>query len=120
MRNIFQTTNGFGNPIFKLNVNGDACKIVFDSNGCIIKAFCGNSGNLALIYSRDDADETCLKEAMYEMLLLSQECFLEMFNEIKSQTQITCAKEVIAQRSKELKQVANQALESASKLDSIL
>ena len=120
MRNIYKTSNGLGNPLFKLAVGENACKIIFDDKGRIIKAFCGKPTNLVLVYSKDDADSNCLKDVMYEMLILSQECFLEMFNEIKSQSQLVFAKEVVAKRSKELKKEASEALSIASTLDSLL
>ena len=120
MRNIHKTTNGFGNPIFKISADGNVCKMIFDCEGNIVKAFCGTTSNLVLVYSKDDANEHCLEDAMYDMLSISQQCFFEMVKEIKSEHQLSCAKNVMVQRCDDLRMSAEQALEKASEIDSWL
>lgn len=118
--NIYKNTNKLGNPSFKAVSAESLCKICFNNTGTIIKASCGNPDEPVLVYCKDEADINCLKDAMYEMLVISQQCFIEMFNEIKCATQLALAKEVIALRSAELKNTAKIALESASILDTLL
>jgi len=120
MTNIYKKFNKIGNPTFKATSEESICKITFDSNGCIVKASCGSPNDPVLIYSKEQDNKDCLKDAMYEMLILSFQCFLEMFAEIKSPSQLICAKEVAAQRSNELKEISNTALARATKLDSLL
>jgi len=116
MEHIHKKTNGIGNPMFEISTSEGTCKIIFDSNGHIVKAFCG----LCLVYSRDDQDESCLKDTMYEMLVLSQNCFIEMFAEIKDESQLACAKTVIMRRNAELTELAIESATKAIQLNSLL
>ena len=118
MEHIFKKTNGLGNPIFDISTSKGACKIVFDSNGHIAKAFCGQSP--CLVYSPNDQDESCLKDVMYEMLVLSQECFTEMLSEINDKSQLDCAKSVISRRVTELAELSIQSITNAVTLNSLL
>ena len=120
MKDFYKKTNGLGNPIFEVKTPDGACKIIFDSYGYIVKAFCGQPNALHLVFSPDDQDEACLKDAMYEMLILSQECFLEMFNEIKSDEQRELAKDAAKQRNAELTSLSITAALQAIQLNSII
>lgn len=120
MTNIYKKSNKLGNPTFKVTSEDSMSKISFDSNGYIVKAYCGSIEEPTLVYSKEQDNKDCLKGAMYEMLVLSVQCFHEMFAEIKSPSQIACAKEVAAQRSGELTEKAHIALNEASELDSLL
>lgn len=116
MTHVYKQTTNLGNPFFVVDKKENGyCKITLDNNGCIIKA----SVNHCTVYSKDNIDPTCLKDALYEMIILSPFCFKEMFEEIKSDAQITCAKEVASQRAKELQAISDKALESVSLLKSI-
>ena len=120
MRNTFKRTNGFGNPMFDISTSEGRCKFIFDSDGCILKAFYGNTGLLVLVYSQTDQDEACLRDAMYQLLLLSPECFVEMFNEIKADDQRELAVEVAKRRSDELTLLSIQLTLQINQLDSII
>lgn len=95
MTNIYKKSNKLGNPIFKIETTDGACKFVFDAEGCIIKASCGEKGNLCPVYSaKDNSSKEYLKEALIELHALSEQCFNEVLAEIKNAEQLTLAKEV--------------------------
>ena len=117
MGSIYKKTNELGISTFKITCDGNGCKIVINNHGHIAKAYCGKTNYMALVYSKDDTSESYLENALYEMLLLSQECFWEIVNEIQDPIQLACAKKVITKRSSELKEIAAQASDAASNLD---
>lgn len=116
MEHIFKKTTGIGNPMFNVATPEGSCKIIFDSKGSIVKAFCRN----CVVYSRDDQNESCLKDVMYEMLIISQECFIEMFAEIHDETQLAYAKEIATRRNSELTALSIESAAKAAQLNSIL
>jgi len=94
MTHIYKTNNKLGNPIFKIETSEGACKFVFDGDGHIIKASCGEKGNLCTVYSTDSQNKACLKEALTALYALSDQCFAEVLAEIKDAEQLALAKEV--------------------------
>ena len=57
---------------------------------------------------------------MYDMIVISQDCFIEMFAEIKDQQQLACAKAVATRRNVELTEISIQAAAKAVQLNSML
>ena len=97
MNSIYKKTNELGISTFKINSDGNGCKIVVNNHGHIIKAYCGKSDYMALVYSENDTNKSYLENVLYEMLLLSKECFWEIV--------------------KEIKEISKQAIAAASELD---
>ena len=113
-------SNGFGNPIVIADIpKKGCCKIIFNENGVITKALIGTSkDSLFEVYSSCTPD-FCWRDAMNEMINISPSCFIEMFNELKSDEQIEYARYLAAKRAPELVCNAKENLKVALILDSI-